>query len=194
MDVALGLDISTAVIGWSIVQAVQLVQSSTYTKPLSMGHIDLTKVKSGFWGKVDHAEQSINSIVYNIQKQHKITVVYVEDPLKKFRKGSSSAHTISLLLKFNAIISNITRKSLNIEPLYIDATAARKSIGVVLQSKKNANGKDQKQQTFEHLCNTVFINHDWPRNRNGTIYGWCLDEVDAYVICLAGCIGLGEPA
>ncbi len=193
MDVTLGLDISTSVIGWCIIPFNTLTSSSVYPLPVERGHIELNKLTGGFWVKVEYAEKALERIINAINTQNKIVNVVVEDPVKKFRAGASSAHTIMLLARFNVVISRHVRKLLTINPLYIDATAARKAIGVPLLTKKQANGVDQKQQTFEHLCKTVFINVQWPKNRNGKIYPWCLDEIDAYVICLAGCIGLGEP-
>lgn len=194
MDVALAFDISTSIIGWAVVHSTPLVKQAAYQKPIMWGHIDLTKIDTGYWGKVDYAEAAIKSVIDEIKKQHNVTKLFIEDPVKKFRTGHSSAYTIALLARFNAVISLSARRVLSLDPLYIDATAARKAIGIPLLSKKKSGGKDQKQQTFEHLKQTTFVNESWPLKKSGMIQNWCYDRVDAFVIALAGCIGLGDAA
>lgn len=190
MDVALGLDVSTSIVGWSIIP----LDAKLGDKPLEKGHVDLRKVK-GFWNKVD--------VVRTWMEDHHVGMtdvglvvkrVFIEDPVKKFRRGMSSASTISLLAKFNALVSCFARDELGIDPLYIGATAARKHIGMKLVSKKKANGMNEKKQTFSQLNETVFKDEDWPLNRNGKVQPYCYDAVDSYVICMAGIQGLGEPA
>lgn len=190
MDVAFALDVSTSVIGWSILP----VTSQIGTYPISRGHIDLRKNKGGYWSKVDQMETELTTVIVTLKSQHVIQRLFIEDPVERFRNGLSSAHTIALLARFNALVSQHARRSLSLDPLYIDATAARKVIGVPLLSKKKSGGIDQKQQTFNYLSKNVFLNEVWPLNRNGKIQPWCFDEVDSYVICLAGCLGLGSSA
>ena len=190
MAVALALDISTSVIGWAIVQ----VDAPPLAYPLMRGHVDLRKIEGGLWSKLDHADAALASVVTSIRAAgHSIVRLFVEDPAETFRRGLSSAHTIALLIRFNALVSNGMRRLLGITPLYINATQARKTIGVPLLSKKKAGGVDQKEQTFSFLCQSVFLNESWPRNRNQKIQPWCYDEVDACVICWAGLLGLGNP-
>jgi hypothetical protein len=190
MDVVIALDVSTSVIGWAVLPT----NADATTYPLIRGHVDLRKNDGGFWAKVDQMELDLDAVFDRVAQQHDIVRLCIEDPVERFRNGLSSAHTIALLARFNALTSRHARNRLNLDPLYIDATAARKAIGVPLLSKKKSGGVDQKTQCFNHLCTTVFINESWPRNRNGKIQPWCMDEVDAYVICLAGCLGLGSPA
>ncbi len=184
MEVAFALDISTSIIGWSIVDA-SFNNVISLSLPIDMGFIDLRKY-DGFWTKVDKAEASLQQVILNIQKLHKITFLFIEDPLERFRRGSSSAHVISLLSKFNAIISRHARSLLKFDPVYIGATTARKTIGISLLSKKKSGGIDQKLQTFNQLNLTVFKTFDWPKNKNGNIQPYCFDQVDAFVICCAG--------
>jgi len=160
-----------------------------------MGYIDLRKVKSGFWGKVDITKESLKALKYDIDLYNfSITKLAIEDPVKKFRRGMSSANTIALLAKFNIMVSYFARELFLIDPIYIDATAARKAIGIPLLSKKKAGGKNQKEQTFEYLSNSVFKHEVWELNRNKKVQPYCLDKVDAYVIAEACNLGLGDPA
>lgn len=190
MDVCLALDVSTSVIGWAVLPENAGVSS----RPLLMDHIDLRKNKHGFWAKVDQMERELQIVIASVSSQHTIKRLYVEDPVERFRNGLSSAHTIALLAKFNALVSVHARRLTALDPLYIDATQARKKIGVPLLSKVKSGGVDQKQQTMDFLSKNVFKDEKWPTNRNGKIQPWCYDRVDAFVICLAGCLGLGHPA
>lgn len=191
MDVSLAFDVSTSVIGWAALP----LDADIDTYPSCWGHIDLRKVKGGFWQKVDRAFSEITSLSALLLSQgFAVRSVYIEDPLKKFTRGRSSADTISLLARFNAVVSYETRQIFSVEPLYIDATHARKKIGIPLLSKTKSGGASQKKQTFSFLSTRVFLNEAWPRNKNGKIQPWCYDAVDAFVICVAGCQGLGKPA
>lgn len=191
MDVALALDVSTSVIGWAVLP----LNANLTVYPLQRGHIDLRKVKDGFWRKVDTTQIELTNLAGSLFKAGlNVVAVYIEEPLKKFARGRSSANTLSMLARFNALTSYFALRAFSVEPLYVDATAARKKIGIPLLSRKKSGGLGQKEQTFEFLMKGVFLNENWPKNKNGNIQPYCFDEVDAYVICVAGCQGLGEPA
>lgn len=181
----LGLDISTSIIGWTLLQAGATTcderGSPRYDAPEKMSHIDLRKCKS-FWETVDRARVEIEKIF----QENAVTQVFIEDPVQKFRKGKSSAHTISLLNKFNALCSYFARQASGIDPIHIGATSARKLCNIPIASKKKANGRSAKEQTFDFLRTNVFKETDWPLTRNGNLQAYCWDEVDSYVIALAG--------
>lgn len=191
IDVALALDVSTSVIGWTMLTP----GSTIMTYPKFRGHIDLRKVKGGFWKKVEKMAHELNGILtFSVTNGLRVVAIYIEEPLKKFTRGKSSANTLSMLARFNALVSYRSLITFGIEPLYIDATAARKKIGIPLLSKKKSGGLSQKEQTFAFLSKGVFLNESWPTNKNGNIQPYVYDEVDSFVICVAGCQGLGEPA
>lgn len=180
----LGLDVSTSIIGWCVISSTAKI-GDLHTE---WGHIDLTKIKF-FWDKVDRSKNAISNIVDDLyDKGIKISSLYIEDPVKRFRSGASSAHTIALLAKFNCLISYFARQKLSIDPVYLDATAARLSLGINLVSKKKSGGKNQKQQSFDYLSSTVFKNYNWPITRTGRIQAYCYDQMDSYVIALSGAI------
>ena len=187
MSHALGLDISTSIIGWSIMP----IDAKLGDIPTRMDHIDLRKITSCFWDKVDRANVEINGLLTIFSDQETpITALYIEDPVKRFKSGGSSADTIGLLAKFNCMVSYFARQRLKFHPVYIDASHARRGLGIKLLSKKNAGGKNQKEQTFQQLSETVFKEVKWPLNRNGKLQPYCYDRVDSYVICMAGVLGV----
>ena len=191
MDLILALDISTSIIGWCVLPP----DSNINTYPTLKGHIDLRKVKGGFWDKVHTTRRSITALRDELGALgHAVTLVCVEEPLKKFARGRSSAGTISMLARFNALVSFFALETFGSEPLYIDATFARKKIGIPLLSRKKSGGMSQKEQTASFLCERVFKDEKWTLNRSGKMQTYHADEIDAFVICVAGCMGLGEPA
>ena len=190
MDLILALDVSTAIVGWALLP----VGSLFGVRPLQFDAFDLRSLKGNIWQKADVVRDSIRNLVTEATTNgHKITRVCVENPLQRLRRGMSSANTIAVLARFNALVSYFAREATGVEPVYIDATAARKKIGVPLMSKKRA-GTDQKEQTMTFLCETVFKNEPWPRTRTGSIHPRVYDMCDAYVIAVACSLGLGEPA
>lgn len=192
VDIILGLDVSTSIVGWTALA----VDAPPGSRPLEgmWGHIDLRKVE-GFWAKSDRAQSEVRSVVSTLGTMgHRITEVAIECPVKKFTRGKSTAGTIVLLARFNALVSHFSREVTGLDPSYIDVTVARKSLGVKLLSRKKSGGKGQKEQTFEFLGETVFKDEAWDLNRNGNIQPWCYDRVDSYVIAMAAVLGQGEEA
>jgi len=192
--VAFGFDVSTTCIGWSMMRC----DADPRSYPLAKGHIDLRDIK-GFWKKVAFVEKAIKELLELHQAFNVVDKLFLEEPLKKFARGKSSAATLTLLARFNSTVSYILLQLTGVEPLYIDATEARRKIGVPLISTKKASGKNQKVQTFEFLSKTVFKGEMWPtyhhRRKNVyTVKFFVYDEVDSYVILSAGLMGLGNSA
>jgi len=189
MDCALGLDISTSIIGWSVMP----LTAKLGDQPKLMDHIDLRKVKGGFWDKVDTVQRSVNDLFNDLhQRGISIEKLYIEDPVKRFKSGGSSADTIGLLAKFNCMVSYFARQRLGYDPVYLDASHARRTLGIKLTSKAKSGGANQKEQTFRQLAETVFRDVVWPVNRNDNMQPYCYDRVDSYVIVMAGVLGCGE--
>lgn len=171
----IGFDLSTSVCGYAILNE----DGSLFR----MDHIDLTKVKGGLWEKVD----IFKSFLENLDVREQIKYVFIEEPLSKFSRRRSSAHTISLLMRFNGICSYLVHLSYNIDPVYYAPSEARKICKVTLLPKKKAKGLDQKHQTFEQMRVRPELAHIvWEKKRTGILKDWCYDRMDAYVIAIAG--------
>ena len=111
-----------------------------------------------------------------------------------FRPGMSSAQTISMLLRFNGIVSQLARKQFHVDPEYISANHARKVVGVKLQRTAVA-GMSQKEQVFKHMSENDLLNFPWPVKKGGKLVDWSRDATDAYVIAKAASIsGIIQPA
>jgi hypothetical protein len=193
----LGLDISTSIVGYCVLDD----KGEIYF----LDHIDLRKIKN-FWDKSYEFKKQIGLLVVNMGLDS-ISRIVIEDPLAKFTKGRSTSHTLSLLLRFNALCSFHAMELVSmtapmtsirrIEPEYISATHARRVIGVKLLNgkkkppipTKHHSGKEynSKFQTFDYM-NTIepFASHEWPRKRTGRYKDHCYDEMDSYVVARAG--------
>ena len=169
----LGLDVSTTCVGWTLLDdAGNLVK---------MGHIDFKKCNT-LWEKADHVDSELLSVV---QLNGAPTRVYVEESLQAFRPGLSSAATLSMLTKFNGLTSYAIRNIVGYDPLYYAASTARKVCGMKIQ-KTSVCGKSGKEQAFEWMIKGPLKGVTLPKTKNGTYKSFVYDEVDSYIIALAG--------
>ena len=169
----LGLDISTSIIGFCILE-----ENSSLKE---IGSIDLTKEKSIFKKASIFREK-----VEQLSDKHKIKKVFVEENLQAFRPGLSSAKTIVTLARFNGMCSLIASEVFTFDPEFINVNAARKSIGFKKKKDKSSNTK---QQVLDHVS-ILEPKIQWPtktlksgpRKDTVVLQNCCYDMADAYVI------------
>lgn len=169
----IGLDISTATIGWC-------VMNKDDDKDFHLGHITLNP-KFDFWDKFDQAKLELSRIL----ELYNIVSFGVEEAVLGFQPGFSSAGVIITLSKFNAVICAFMRECLAVKPFYCKTNAARKFLGIPLTTKKKC-GKSQKEQTIDWLvsrgdCPLKFLSIE--TTKTGKLKPWVGDRVDAYVVC-----------
>lgn len=165
----LGLDISTSVVGMTILDEQFNI--------VLMTHIDLGKIKD-FWLKVDFVHARLEKLF----SDYKIDVTYVEEPANRFSAGKSSSHTINTLIKFNALVSWKVR-ALSKSPFFVTATEARKTCGMILHRVSKV-GIPQKEQVFRQITGAggLLSNISIPTTKAGKIKPTFYDEIDSYVI------------
>ena len=83
----LGLDVSTSIIGVCILENDKIVHTD---------YIDLRKIKN-FFEKGHIVEETLKEIKENFKIEH----IYIEQALMFFRRGGSTAKTMSILQRFN---------------------------------------------------------------------------------------------
>ena len=184
----LGLDISTSITGYTIM--------GMDGELIELSHLDLKELKNAtLWDKEDFMKENIKSI----SGKHEITHVFIEEPLSKFSRGKSSSATISLLMRFNGIVSYIIHEHLGIDPVYYAPSAARKMCGLKMLSKtackkQKIQWKPQKEQAFDQMNAQHPFNgtYDWPLKRTGRLKDFCYDEMDSFVIARAGFLGMNS--
>jgi len=168
--IILGLDISSSITGFALVNA-------DTSELLLYDHIDLRKKKCIF-----EKAKYVKEYLSNIKSSANITHIYIEQPFTFFNSGGSSAKTMAILQKFNGIVSWLCWDLFNIKPIYIGATQARKTYGV-----KVPRGKKAKLVVLEHVLKaeeTFSIEYTRHNNPKAESY----DRADAIVIAKAGAI------
>jgi Holliday junction resolvasome RuvABC endonuclease subunit len=168
----LGLDISSATIGWSILEA----DGESYSLK-KYGHIKPTskkKADDNFSLRLNYAFDAITDLV----KTENPDVIAIEDYAKKFSKGRSSANTILILSSFNEVCGLAAFRVSKIKPIRMPVTTLRK-----LVKTEFACDIDDKQDVMS-FCKKTFNNFLTPNNRAGNIKKECYDEADSIIVAL----------
>ena len=134
----LGLDISTSIIGFTIIDQGEIVKTFA---------VDLRN-KNKFpdlFAKYNHVQGEL----LDIQREYKITHIFIEQSLQMFRSGFSSAKTLSTLSSFNGVVSYLCYRELSLKPEHISAASARKACGIKLLKEKR-----QKNRLFSFYLTT----------------------------------------
>lgn len=175
----LGLDVSTSVTG------ICLIDSSS--KILEIDRIEF-KGCSDFWQKADKVKDRLIDIrTRNVGN----FCVALEEPLLGFQKGMSSAATITTLMRFNGIVSYISRDVFGVNPTYIGSAHARKLCGIKMQRTTIA-GMNGKEQVFKYMSENDLKDVNWPKKKNGKEVDWSRDATDAYVIAKASFLSINN--
>jgi len=179
----LGVDVSTSITGFAIVAEGVLVYYDS---------IDLRKHKNIFSKTIAIKEKILDLYeMYQLNNddtssagwgdsRYPIEQIYIEQPFTFFNSGGSSAKTMAALQRFNGIVSWLLYEVFEIEPKFIGATSARKTIGI-----KVPRGQKAKKVVLEHLLATEpafkveYTRHGNPKPET-------YDRADAIVIAHAG--------
>ena len=170
----LGLDISTSITGYSIVDFDG--------KVIEIGHWD-TRNKNKFTDFYDKAHFIKNKLS---ELDYPIDYIFIEPALNMFMMGRSSSHTISTLTKINGIVSWFCYEEFGIKPDYIPAISARKKCGISI--KKGVKAKEQVLSFL--LDNESVFRVEY--TRTGKPKPHCYDEADSLIIAKAGAVCLKE--
>jgi hypothetical protein len=168
--VILGLDISTSITGYTLLDGDKIILNGAW---------DTRKYKD-FFEKVIHVKAGLEQV--HKQYGKKIGAVYIEQSLQSFRSGFSSAKTLSTLSRFNGIVSWLVFDKYKIKPEYLAATSARKLCGI-----KIPRGEKAKPVVLKFLLDNVpgFV-IDYTRYGNPKPESY--DRADSLVIAKAGII------
>ena len=167
----LGLDISTSITGYTLL--------GKQGEVIKIGHIDLRKEKDFF-----KKAQIVNDTLSQLDKEafRWIEKIYIEQSLQSFKSGFSSAQTLSLLSRFNGVVSWFCYDIFKLEPGYIAATSARKLCGI-----KVPKGQKAKDVAFKFVVDNV-PEFEVEYTRHGNPKPGYTDRSDSYVIARAGWI------
>ena len=127
----LGLDISTSIVGATIVSSSGDVVTTYAWDMRNKNHFP------DIYSKYNH----IQAQLLDIFSSHNIEYVFIEQSLQMFRSGFSSAKTLSTLSSFNGVVTYLCFRELGIKPEHLAASSARKSCGITI--KKGTKAKEQ---------------------------------------------------
>lgn len=192
MALLMGLDVSTSIVGVCLMDdAIEPDDKGSHI--ILLDHIDFKGCKT-LWDKADVVYHYFADVIRNSFEDERLPRdkfycplrIILEEPLMGFRPGMSSAQTISTLMRFNGIVSYISRMVFKCEPEYIGSAHARKLCGIKLQ--RTALGGPQKEQVFAHMVANDLKHVQWPIKKNGKQVDWSRDACDAYVIARAAVV------
>jgi Holliday junction resolvasome RuvABC endonuclease subunit len=166
----LGLDISTSIIGASVLDNNGEVVSTAAWDIRNKNHYP------DIFTKYDHVRKEL----LDLQSTHNIEYIFVEQSLQMFRSGFSSAKTLSTLSSFNGVVSYLCYREMGIKPECISASSARKSCGI-----KIPKGTKAKEMVIKFLLdNEPAFNVEY--TKHGNIKPKYYDIADSIVIAKAG--------
>jgi len=163
----LGLDVSTSIVGVCVLENDKIIHTD---------YIDLRKIKN-FFEKAQRVEEALK----DIKKNSKIEYIYIDQALMFFRRGGSTAKTMSILQRFNGIVSWICYNIYAMEPNYVTPIGARSKCGI-----KVKRGEKAKEIVMKHFLE----NEDFGiiYTKKGNIQKYCYDIADAIIVARAGYI------
>lgn len=177
IEVDIGLDISTAVVGICVLDAKT-------GKLVLLTHQKLT----GFETEYSKAD---NFDVTWFDKSWKVRKVFIEEAAKKFSPGFSSADTIMTLGRFNGILSYKIYQLTGVVPRMVNVRSARSKLSIKIDYKDKT--KNTKTKVFEAVMarnpSFLWITHT---AKAGKFKGEVVydkvneDRADSWVICRGG--------
>ena len=163
----LGLDVSTSITGATV---IDLKGNVVYCEAW-----DTRKFKSFF-----EKASFVNNKLTDVRIEYPITKVVIEQSLQMFRPGFSSAKVLTLLSKFNGVVSWLCYNTFGLEPEYVSANSARKSCGIKVQ-----RGKKAKEVVLKFVLDNVDgFEVQYTRSNNPKPGSY--DRADSYIIAHAG--------
>lgn len=181
----LGLDISTSVTAYSLVNT-ELPPDDFVVK---YEGIHLSNLKTLY----DKAE-AVKSHLKELETKYEVDRICVEEALQSFRRGLSSAKTLSTLSRFNGIVCYLAEDIFKKEVELINVLHARSKLGIKIDRKSSENVKEQVLgwvRNHESLSSIEFPTKtlkSGPRKGQTILDKTCYDIADASVMALYGSI------
>lgn len=167
----LGLDISTSVTGFAIVDRDGSLLYDSFVD---------TRNKKKF-PDIHAVAKAVEVELGRIKQDWEIAHVFIESSLEKMGRHRSSARTLFLLAKVNAVISFLCEEIFLLKPNHIGASSARKKIGIIIPPKS----KNQKQLAHKFIAENE-KKFAFTLTHKGNPSPTSFDRADAIVIAKAG--------
>ena len=142
-------------------------------------------------GNIYEKAQKLREHILKISKEYFIESVYIEEALLNFKFGRTSAHTLSMLHKFNGIVSYMRYEIFDVQPVHINASSARKLAGVKktkqVQHQHSKQVSSTKIDVFEHLVISE-PSFEFLTTKTGNVKSEAYDRADAIIVAKAGAL------
>ena len=181
--IILGLDVSTSITGYCLMDT----NAPTGHRLIQAEGIIISHEKDTYRKSV-----IIRDVFKNLLEDHQIDFVIIEENLQAFRRGLSSARTLSTLARFNGIVSFLAEDIFQVPLHMINVNSARKAVGLGIDRKNEVPIKDQiltwvsEQPDFHEYMWPMKTLKSGPRRGQTICDKQCFDIADAAVVCLAG--------
>jgi Holliday junction resolvasome RuvABC endonuclease subunit len=180
--IILGLDISTSITGYCLMDT----DAAPGHRLLQVEGIIISHEKDAYRKSV-----IVRDTFKDILEHHKVELIVVEENLQAFRRGLSSARTLSTLARFNGIVSFLAQDTFQVPLQMINVNTARKKAGLEIDRKSDVPIKEQirvwvsEQADFQEYTWPMKTLKSGPRKGQTVCDKRCFDIADAAVICLA---------
>lgn len=175
--IILGLDISTSNVGMCITDS----DASQASRILYASALPISSVQG-----LDAKSQAVKLTFESIKQKYNIDVVVIEEALVSYTKRKSTGHTISLLLRFNGIVSYIAKSVFNV-PIFLKSfSEARASLG--LKPPKSVDIKEfilrwtKSRPEFDNFIWPTKIMKSGKQKNQERDQDFCYDIADAFVM------------
>jgi Holliday junction resolvasome RuvABC endonuclease subunit len=169
----LGIDVSTTCTGFALIDRNGKLQKASF---VYIGEYD------SIYSKAEAVREEIQSYA-----AYPMSCIAVEECLLGFRRGGSSSHTLITLARFNGTVAYVAASVMGIDPVTINVSTGRKSLGIV--HPKGSNVKEFVAKWFD----VQEPDYRWPTKTitRGKLKGSVVNEkgaedaMDAYVMARA---------
>jgi hypothetical protein len=166
----LGLDISSSKIGIALLNGEEILISEVLK----------FKPKTSLEERAEIFEQRMRQI----NEQHVIYDVFVEQPAMMFKGGKTTAFTMATLQRFNGMCCYIVNIVFDMEAELINPNSARSSLGIKVP--RGIPAKDKKNFIVERMSEKFGKQFTYNMTRHGNPQPGTDDRADALVVALAG--------
>jgi Holliday junction resolvasome RuvABC endonuclease subunit len=171
LGTVLGLDISSSVIGWALLE-----DDGKGGSLIDYGHL---KPPPKPKGSIAFRASAAYDMVSDLLNRKSPDSVAIEAYASKFSAGRSTARTIIVLSVFNEVISMACLREASIEPHKYAVSTIRSCL-----SKIGGRKISSKEEAFDFIVDNI-TNFKTRENRAGNLAKQCLDEADAIAVALA---------
>jgi hypothetical protein len=168
----LGVDVSTVCCGWTV-----LYPNGNF---LTFGYVQL-KSEDDLYDRLLQFVHQMQALKDELNDP--IEQIYVEEPAKVYNAGSS-AHTMSILQRFNGMVCAMLKYYFGKKPQLIEVKSARRIVGITIPRKMPRI--EVKKLVLEYVKGHTTGDLLWDQKKTGNPKDYCYDVADSYVIAKAG--------